>query len=163
MVYCNPLISKNRGLFGYEGLVLRPPKRTISGGPKMKNILLLVVMACFVNIIDGTIFAEEKEEIGLKVDDLLRDPFVCIIDIDKIRYQPDKGPSVRMPLFPMVLRGLMVQEGNSVAIINEEIVTEGQTWHDLEVVRIDDAGVTLSYRGEDLRLVMKEESGADTQ
>ncbi|MDP1853629.1 MAG: hypothetical protein Q8L26_05460 [Candidatus Omnitrophota bacterium] len=124
------------------------------------DILLLALIVYFANI-KTNIFAEEQKEekkreekaevIG--VDKVLRDPFVSLLGDDRLK-KPDK--EIEIAMFPMALRGLMVREGKAVAIINEEIVTEGQIWHNFKVEDIDNTGVTLSYEGKTFRLIMKE-------
>lgn len=100
--------------------------------------------------------AQEEERQDEGTSKFLRDPFVYLVDKSRLKSSGEEDSSLEKVLFPMVLRGLMVQEGKAVAVINEEVVTEGQTWHNLKVERIDKDGVTLTYQGRNLRLVMKE-------
>lgn len=130
-------------------------------GVRVIKILLLAVIIYFANIKINLLWAqgqenkeEERQEEG--TSRFLRDPFVYLVDESKLKPLGEEDVSLEKVLFPMVLRGVMVQEGKAVAVINEEVVTEGQTWHNFKVERIDKDGVTLSYQGKSLRLAMKE-------
>lgn len=127
---------------------------------RASDILLLALIVYFANI-KTNIFAEEQKEekkaeekteiIGAA--EVLRDPFVTLLGEDRLT-KSDK--EVEIAMFPMALRGLMVREGKAVAVINEEIVTEGQIWHNFKIEDIDNTGVNLSYKGKTFRLTMKE-------
>jgi hypothetical protein len=124
---------------------------------KVVKILLLAVIVYFVNIRISTLNAAEKEKSAQEDAGSLRDPFISVIDVKTTKGVPAKEREIKMPSFPMVLKGVMLQAGNSVAIINEDIVKEGQIWRDFKVERIDSQGVTLNYRQEILRLQLQEE------
>lgn len=131
-----------------------------------KKILLLVAFIIYFGSIitvnlNAADSAREIWEGGDKGGGVvLRDPFISIMDIINIKEgmngQKTKDPLDEIPLFPMALKGVMLQEFNSVAIINEEIIREGQIWHDFKIESIDSQGVTFSYMGKILRLTMRE-------
>ena len=141
---------------------------------RTSKILLLAVIIYFATIrISNLSAAEDKpegnglatdsqsRELGAQGEDfVLRDPFTSIIDLDKVKYQPSvEARAVKMPSFPMELRGVMIREENSVAIINEDIVVEGQIWREFKVERIDSKGVTLNFMEEILQLKLKQITG----
>ena len=125
----------------------------------MLKILLLAVVLYFGNMNIPILKAQEPDADkngngSLAAEDSIRDPFVSIVDLEKIRYQ-GKGVSQDIPSIPMALKGLMVGKSGSVAIINDEIVTEGQIWHDFNVEKIDQHGITLNYKDKTLRLELE--------
>ncbi|MEK6714616.1 MAG: hypothetical protein AABY43_01045 [Candidatus Omnitrophota bacterium] len=127
----------------------------------MSRLLLFIFVVYFADIKINLLWAQGQEDKEEERQDegtskFLRDPFVYLIDESRLKPSAEEDSSLEKVLFPMVLRGVMVQEGKAVAVINEEVVTEGQTWHNFKVERIDKDGVTLTYQGRNLRLVMKE-------
>lgn len=127
---------------------------------RVVSVLLFVFVVYSANI-KANIFAEEQEEKKteekaevIDTNKFLRDPFVSLLGEEQLKKSDDK--EIEIAVFPMALRGLMVREGKAVAIINEEIVTEGQIWHNFKIEDIDNTGVTLSYNGKTIKLIMKE-------
>lgn len=99
----------------------------------------------------------KEEKAPLAQDEFSRDPFVSLLREEDLRQSGSADLPLDALLFPMTLKGLMMKKDKAVAIINEEVVREGQIWHDLKIEHIDKEGVTLGYQGKSLRLVMKEE------
>lgn len=128
---------------------------------RVSRLLLFIFVVYFADIKSNLIWAQpeeaRKEESPEKVSrKFLRDPFVYLVDESRLKPSGKDDSSLEKVLFPMALRGVMLQEGKAVAVINQEVVTEGQVWHNFKVEKIDKDGVSLSYQGKSMRLVMKE-------
>lgn len=122
-----------------------------------RKILSLAITFYFVSIIFSNSYADEKEKLSIVWEgQLVRDPFVSIVDVDKLKYQQAGATEEKIPIFPMELKGIMLKNGKAVAIINEEVVREGQIWHDFKIEHITKQGVTLSYKSESLKLELKD-------
>lgn len=107
--------------------------------------LLTLCAVCFC-------FAETQE---------IRDPFVSISDK---MIPPNRGDqeSVQLPS-PMILKGTLCSKNGLVAIINDDIVKEGQKWHDFYVIKIEKEKVFLEWRGKKFELRMNAEERKDKE
>lgn len=122
-----------------------------------KKIVLYIFMIYLANILRVNCAWAQEQKPAPEAGGFLRDPFIAMVSEGQLNQPEQIGPSLEQLLLPMTLKGVMVRDGKSVAIINEEIVVEGQIWHNLKVGRIDKESVTLSYEGKSMRLAMKEE------
>ena len=80
-----------------------------------------------------------------------RDPFVSLGD--KILAAQSLGGTLLLP-YPIVLKGTLYSKNNLVAIINDDIIRQGQRWKDFYVVKIERAKVTLEWRGKEFEVFL---------
>lgn len=67
-----------------------------------------------------------------------RDPFVSIIDL-----QAQRATVKKIDLSQIVLKGIIWNKSQAIAIINDELVMVGDDWQGFKVERIDKDSVTL--------------------
>lgn len=67
-----------------------------------------------------------------------RDPFVSIIDL-----QAQRATLKKIDLSQIVLKGIIWNKSQAIAIINDELVMAGDDWQGFKVERIDKDSVTL--------------------
>ncbi|MFQ5681220.1 MAG: hypothetical protein ACE5GG_04130 [Candidatus Omnitrophota bacterium] len=121
----------------------------------MKKIIFLVFFVNFANIIlTGAVTAQSIPRDGMGKG--MRDPFVSIIDIAREKYRKEKKEESpkeeKISLPPMDIEGIMMEDGNAVAIIDGEIIEKGDTLKGAKVELIDGQGATFNYRGQSIRL-----------
>jgi len=99
---------------------------------KIKFFLLFFVL-CFIIIqIYNYSFAQGKK---------LRDPFLSLSD--EIRLSKETKDIYTLP-YPIVVNGIIWTENLPVAIINNDIVQEGEVWRDFKVEKIEKDKIILS-------------------
>ncbi len=115
---------------------------------KVKFLLLFFILFFIIIRINSGLFAQERKP---------RDPFVSLGD--KIRLSQEANDISTLP-YPIVLNGIIWTENLPIAILNNEIVQEGETWRDFKVEKIEKNKVILS-RGDskfEIPLVSGEEN-----
>ncbi len=109
--------------------------------------LLFVIASLVFSSLYGSARAEEK------------DPFVSIIDLQK--QQAEGEEQIKLDLSNVTLKGIIWSEDKVLAVINEDMVTAGDSWGEFKVERVDKKSVTLQYKGKQYQLFLEESSGAD--
>jgi hypothetical protein len=94
--------------------------------------LLFFVLYFIIIQINNNLSAQEKKP---------RDPFLSLGDKIKLS-QETKDTSV-LP-YPIVVNGIIWTEHLPVAIINNEIIQEGEVWRDFKVEKIEKDKIILS-------------------
>lgn len=117
---------------------------------KVKFFLLFFILFLIIIRINSGLFAQEKKP---------RDPFLSLGD--KIRLSQEANDISTLP-YPIVLNGIIWTENLPMAILNNEIVQEGEVWRDFKVEKIEKNKVILSQRGSqfEIPLVSEEENEA---
>lgn len=104
-------------------------------------LLLIILLISFVQyFVARFIYAEE-----------IRDPFVSLGD--KIEAADKLGGVLHLP-YPIVLKGTLYSKNKLVAIINNNIIQEGQKWQDFYVAKIEKGKVTLEWRGKKIEIFL---------
>ena len=83
-----------------------------------------------------------------------RDPFVSILDLKKQKLTAYKQ---KMDLSKVILKGIIWNAQQSVAIINDELVMAGDEWQGYKLERIDRGGILLSDGENTYQVSIKEE------
>lgn len=96
-----------------------------------KTKILLLFFILFLIMIRNTLFAQGEED---------RDPFLSFSD--KIILSQKAQDLSTLP-YPIVVNGIIWSEKIPVAMLNNDIVQEGQTWRDFRVYRIEKNKVIL--------------------
>jgi hypothetical protein len=99
---------------------------------KLKFFLLSFIIFFIIIIITINLFAQEKKT---------RDPFLSLGD--KIRLSQETKDISILP-YPIILNGIIWTKNSPIAIINDEIVQEGEVWRDFKVEEIQKNKVILS-------------------
>jgi len=95
---------------------------------KWFNIVAIIVVCTLL----GNVRLVAQEE---------RDPFISILDLKKQRLESYKN---RIDLSKVILKGIIWNDKQSVAIINDELVMAGDEWQGYKLERIDRDGILLS-------------------
>lgn len=104
-------------------------------------------------IINNNLFAQEEK---------LRDPFLSLGD--KIRLAQEAKDISVLP-YPIVINGIIWTKNLPIAIINNDIVQQGEVWRDFKVEKIEKDKVILS-RGSiqfEIPLLLEKENEAKTK
>ncbi len=90
----------------------------------------------------------------------LRDPFVPLADEHGLRSDIfQSGAAGELPINLQIM-GILSSGGSAMAIINGEVVKEGDLIDSVKVEKIDDISVTVSYENKIYKLMLrKEEEG----
>ena len=83
-----------------------------------------------------------------------RDPFVSILDLRKEKIIASKN---RIDLSKVILKGIIWNNKQPVAIINDELVMTGDDWQGYKLERIDRDGILLSDGENTYQLSITEE------
>lgn len=71
----------------------------------------------------------------------LRDPFVSIIDMEKQKVAEQKI----VDLSNVTIKGILWSDRKVIAIIDDKLVMNGDTWRDFVIEKIDKDSLTLRY------------------
>ncbi len=93
----------------------------------MNRFILMIFIFCI--IINIKSFAQKR-----------RDPFVSLKD----RTQVERNGRVKLP-YPIKLEGIMCSKEAALAILNGEIVKEGEKWREFKIEKIEKDRVILSW------------------
>ncbi len=87
-----------------------------------------------------------------------RDPFVSLGD--KMGLTPQsKEEKIRLP-YPVVLKGTLRSKNTFVAIVNDDIIKQGQRWREFYVEKIEKNMVILEWKGKKFKVILNlEEKG----
>lgn len=121
--------------------------------PKIKFLLLFFILSLIIIRISHNLFAQGEK---------LRDPFLSLGD--KIRLAQEVKDVYALP-YPIVINGIIWTEHLPVAIINNDIVQQGEAWGDFKVEKIEKDRVILS-RGSiqfEIPLLLEKENEAKTK
>ena len=118
---------------------------------KIKFFLLSCILSFIIITINNSLFAQEQK---------LRDPFLSLGD--KIRLaQGAKDISV-LP-YPIVINGIIWTENLPIAVINNDIVQQGEVWRDFKVEKIQKDKVVLSKGSIQFEIPLALEEGNETK
>ena len=125
--------------------------RTAFNRKKCKLRFLLLFCLPLSIITFNSAFAQEKEQ---------RDPFLSLTD--KIKLNEFRGNILP---FPAVLSGIIWTKDKPLAVVNDEIIEQGQEWQGFKVEKIERDRLILK-RGEtlfEIPLVMERKDDEDKQ
>jgi len=80
---------------------------------------------------------------GISQAEEIRDPFVSLGD--KLEITQKKEEVIQLP-FPVVLKGTMFTKNNFVAVVNDDIIKQGEKWKDFYVAKIEPGKVVLEWK-----------------
>lgn len=89
-----------------------------------------------------------------------RDPFVSLLDLKKQKLEAMRS---QINLSELSLKGIIWNDANPVAIINDEIVTQGEDWKGFKVEYIGREKVTLNDGLDSYDLTLPEELQLEQQ
>ena len=107
-----------------------------------KNILFIVCLMIIINLS------------SLAILEAQRDPFVSLGELMQAKEQE----IVNLP-YPITLKGTLRLGNNLVAIVNDDIIKEGQRWKEFYVVKIERAKVILEWKHKQFEIVLGAETG----
>ena len=87
-----------------------------------------------------------------------RDPFVSLGDKMELTQKPEE--SIHLP-YPLVLKGTLCSKDSPAAIINGEILKEGQNWRDFSIVKIEKSKVSLEWQGKRFEIFLDSDKKED--
>jgi len=106
------------------------------------NRFILLIFVSYIIIINVNANANNK-----------RDPFVSLKDKAEAEKEKEK---VKLP-YPIKLEGVMCGETTSLAILNGEIVKEGEQWREFKIEKIEKDRVILKWGDKKIVLTSKKE------
>ena len=106
-----------------------------------KKALFIV---CLMNIINLACLANLGAE---------RDPFVSLGEV----MQAKEEEVINLP-YPVILKGTLRLGNNLVAIVNDDIIKEGQKWKEFYVVKIERAKVILEWKNKNFEIVVSQDT-----
>jgi len=86
----------------------------------------------------------------------LRDPFVSLGD--KMEAAQKSEGTFRLP-YPIILKGTLCSQNKVAAIINNDIIKEGQKWQDFYVAKIEKGKVILEWRDKKFEITLAPQEG----
>ena len=84
----------------------------------------------------------------------LRDPFVSLGD--KLALAQGPAEAVQLP-YPVILKGTLCAKNIYAAIVNNDMIRQGEKWQDFYVVKIENGLVILEWRDKKFEIRMKPE------
>lgn len=114
-----------------------------------KNISFKIFLA-IISFISFT-YAQEPEP---------RDPFVSLGD--KMGLTPEAQEEVRLP-YSVVLKGTLCSKNIFVAIVNDDIIKQGQKWRDFYVAKIERNKIVLEWEGKKFEIGLSSEEEKQPQ
>ena len=128
---------------------------------KAKFILPLLIIGTLVYTLGATfVFCQVSEEIFIYDSMRKRDPFIPLLDPDsptgiRIEFAPP-AQRIGLPL-EMTLRGILQRGKERYAIINDDVVQEGDNMGDVKIKRIEKDRVIVGYREREFVIFLRKE------
>ena len=86
-----------------------------------------------------------------------RGPFVPLADENGMRRNlSQSGAEGELPV-KLQIMGILASEGSAMAIINGEVVKEGDSIGDVKIEKIDEKSVSVNYQNKIYKLMLREE------
>lgn len=128
---------------------------------KAKFILPVLIIGTVVYTLGATfVFCQVSEEIFIYDSMKKRDPFIPLLDPDsptgiRIEFAPP-AQRIGLPL-EMTLRGVLQRGKERYAIINDDVVQEGDNMGDVKIKRIEKDRVIVEYREREFAIFLRKE------
>lgn len=104
-----------------------------------------------LSVIIGLVGFTQNLAVRFTYAEEIRDPFVSLGD--KIESAQKLEGVLHLP-YPIVLKGTLYSKNKLVAIINNNIIQEGQKWQDFYVEKIERGKVILEWRGKKFEIFL---------
>lgn len=117
----------------------------------LKTKILLLFFILFLIIIRNALFAQGEED---------RDPFLSFSD--KIILSQKAQDLSTLP-YPIVVNGIIWTEKIPVAMLNNDIVQQGENWRDFRVYRIEKDKVILKWENRKFEIFLDSAEKNETQ
>lgn len=128
---------------------------------KSKFVFLILSIGMCSYILGATsVFCRASEEIFIYDSMRKRDPLIPLLDPDsptgiRIEFAPP-AQRIGLPL-EMTLRGILQRGKERYAIINDDVVQEGDNMGDVKIKRIEKDRVTVGYREREFVIFLRKE------
>ncbi len=121
---------------------------------------ILTISICSYILGATSVFCQVSEEIFIYDSMRKRDPFIPLLDPDsptgiRIEFAPP-AQKIGLPL-EMTLRGILQRDKERYAIINDDVVQEGDNMGDVKIKRIEKDRVTVGYREREFVIFLRKE------